>query len=467
MRPIIYKLNMRICILALLVLVSISVSAQQIRTSYFMDKSTVRTALNPAFRPERGYVSIPILGSMNVSYGSNGIAVSDMLYPKNGELVTFLDQSVSADQFLKKLKKNNQINTEFSTSILAAGWYSGKGFWTVDLGLKALTSARVPKTLFELMKKGSGAEGTVYDISDMNMYLDSYVEAAVGYSRPINEKLTVGGKLKFLTGAANMDVRFDKMHVEMNQDQWKITSTGKINASLKGLIPEFEKDNKDEDYMSGFDYDTPGVAGFGAGIDLGASYQLLDNLALSASLLDLGFISWGASSAMNGTADGVFDFDGFKLPIGETGSNGSMSDQFSDLTDDISDLFHFQQTESKGRSTALRSTLNIGAEYSILENTLGFGLLSSTRFYRPRAYTELTASANYRPVSWFSASVSYSFVHSDFKTFGFALNFSPSWINFFIGSDYMLTKITPQILPVNANATNVHFGLSIPLGRQK
>lgn len=463
MKRTLYNYRKSMLAVALFAGISVSLSAQQMRTAYFMDKSTVRTALNPAFRPARGYVSIPVIGSLNVSYGSNGVAVSDLLYPKNGNLVTFLDASVGTDEFLKKLKKNNQINTEFSTSILSAGWYAGQGFWTVDLGLKGIVNARVPKTLFEFMKKGSGPEGTTYDISDLNMYADSYMEAAVGYSRPINEKLTVGGKFKLLMGAANMEASFDKMHVQMNDNQWKITSTGILNASVKGLTPEFEKDNKNEEYINSFDYDSPGLAGFGAAIDFGATYQLLDNLTLSAAVLDLGFISWGAGSTTSGVANGDFFFDGFNLAIGENDGVPPMSDQFETLTDDINDLFHFKQVKSKGRTTMVRSTINIGGEYSILDNQLGFGLLSSTRCYRPKAYTELTASANYRPVNWFAASLSYSFIHSDFKTFGLALNFSPSWINFFIGTDYMLTKVTPQMLPINATAMNVYFGLSVPL----
>lgn len=466
MNYLLYKSRKAIFVAGLLIVISAFSSAQQLRTSYFMDKSTVRTALNPAFRPERGYVSIPVLGALNVSYVSNGISLSDVLYPKNGKLVTFMDQSVSADAFLKKLKTNNQINTDFATSILSAGWYHGNGFWTVDLNIKGVASARLPKTLFEFMKKGSGAEGTVYDISNINMYADSYVEAAVGYSRPVNDKLTVGGKLKFLAGAANMDAHFDYIHVEMNEDVWKINSIGRMNASVKGLTPEFEVDNKDKEYINSFDFDSPGIAGFGSAIDLGASYQLLDNLTLSASVLDLGFISWGASSTTAGIADGNgegFTFPGFTLPIGDNNSGNSMSDQFSEMTDNLTDLFHFRQQESKGRTTMLRSTINFGAEYSLFDNRLGFGLLSSTRFYTPRAFTELTASANYRPVDWFAASLSYSFIHSDFKTFGFALNFSPSWINFFIGTDYMLTKVTPQFVPVDAHTANVFFGLSIPL----
>ena len=130
---------------------------------------------------------------------------------------------------------------------------------------------------------------------------------------------------------------------------------------------------------------------------------------------------------------------------------------------DFENLLHFKTSESKKSTTRLRTTINIGAEYRLLENKLGIGLLSSTRFYTPKAYTELTLSGSYRPVKWFEAALSYSFIHSNFKTYGIALNFSPSWINFFVGSDYMLTKITPQMLPVSGTATNLYMGVSVPL----
>lgn len=442
------------------------VVAQQMKTSYFMDKSIVRSNLNPAFRPERGYVSIPGLGSIGAAFGSNGIAVDDLLYPKGNKLVTFLDNSVETNGFLKKLKKNNQLNTDFSVSILSAGWYAGKGFWTADISAKGLASVRIPKTMFEFMKKGTGQNGEVYNIKDIDAYADSYVEAAVGYSRPWNDRLTVGGKFKLLFGIANMDASIDNLRAEMYDNYWKITSSGKMNVTMKGLTPEMELDNKNKEYINSFDFDTPGIGGVGAAIDLGASYKLLNNLTLSAALLDLGFIRWNASGTTTAQANGEFNFDGFDLAIGDNDENiPSMGDQFDDLTDDINDLFHFRQQESKGRSTMLRATLNLGAEYAILDNKLGFGLLSSTRFYRPKAYTELTASANYRPLNWVSASLSYSFIHSGFKTFGWALNFSPSWIHFFIGSDYMITKITPQCVPVSASAMNAYVGISIPLAR--
>ena len=113
----------------------------------------------------------------------------------------------------------------------------------------------------------------------------------------------------------------------------------------------------------------------------------------------------------------------------------------------------------------VRSTLNIGAEYAILDNKISFGLLSSTRFSPIRVYSELTASANFRPLYWLNATLSYSAVHG-YNTLGWALNLAPSWINFFIGTDYMFTKVTPQFVPVKQKAVNVYFGLGVPLKRK-
>lgn len=463
---IIYNMYKRgLCALCLLVTVGMSVSAQQIRTSYFMESSTMRTSLNPAFQPERGYVSIPVLGTVGAALGTNGVSLDNFIYPTDGRTVTFLDQSVNAQEFLGGLKDQNQINVDFATKILSGGWYAGKGFWSVDVSIKGLTNLRAPKSLFEFMKLGNGSQQT-YDIQNIRAYAEAYLETGVGYSRPITDKLTVGGKLKMLWGVGSANLNISNLHAEMNSDSWKITSQGTFEANVKGLTPELEVDNQNSEYISSFEYDSPGLSGFGLGVDLGATYQLTENITLSAAVLDLGFVSWSKSGSVIGKLDGKpFDFDGFDLQIGDNSNSDvpSMGDQFDAIKDDFADLLHFRQEAGASRATSLRTTINIGGEYRLLENKLGVGLLSTTRFYTPKAYTELTLSGNYRPVKWFEVALSYSFIHSNFKTYGIALNFSPSWINFFIGSDYMITKINPQMLPISGNAMNMYMGLSIPL----
>lgn len=440
-----------------------NMDAQQIRTSYFMKQSTMQINLNPSFRPETGYISVPVLGSIGAAYGSNGVSISDLLYPKDGKLVTFLDPSVEAGSFLDKLKESNQLNADFYTNILSTGWYVGSGFWTVDLALKTSVNTALPKSIFEFLKLGSGPNGTTYDISNIDIHANAYVELATGYSRPINDLLTVGGKVKFLFGGANMSAKFNQLNAELYDDQWKITSDGEMEMSMKGLYPEFKTDNLGGEYINSFNLKSPGLGGFGTAIDLGANYQPLENLTLSAAILDLGFIHWNGKNTVRGVANGSFIYDGFDLDMNDDGSVPPMDEQIDNLTDDLTNIFHFKQAKSNSRTTMLRSTINIGGEYSILDNQLGFGLLSSTQFYQPKAYTELTASANYHPLHWLTASVSYSFIHSDFKTLGMALNFTPSWINFFIGTDYIFTKVTPQFMPINVRAVNAYLGLSIPL----
>ncbi len=443
----------------------LTLPAQPIRTAYFMDKTIERTALNPAFQPERGYFSVPFIGSFGASATSNQLTVNNLFYPRQGGgLVTFLDQSVSPATFLNNLRNNNQVNADFHLDLIKGGWYSGKAFWSYGLGLRATMSLGVPKSMFEFIKLGTGAEGSIYDISDLSGKLNSYLEVSVGYSRPIGERWTVGGKLKLLPGIASAGVQFDHLHAELTPDKWRITSRGQLYTSMKGLTLNEETDDEGRRYVNDAEFGTPGMGGFGAAIDLGASFKLLDNLTLSASVIDLGFISWSKKATQYSEADGTFNFEGFNLPIGDQDGT-TVSDQLSELTSDIENLFHFKKQENVSRTTMLAATLLFGAEYAILDNRISFGLLSTTRFYSPKAYTELTASANFRPVSWFATSLSYSMLHG-YNTFGFALNFSPKGFNFFLGTDYMVTRITPQGVPIHNKGFNVCMGMSIQVGRK-
>ena len=73
-----------------------------------MEGSTFRSQFNPAFAPLRGYVNIPAIGGVNINVGGN-IAVDNILFSRDGKLVTLLDSSVSAADALSGLKQNNLL----------------------------------------------------------------------------------------------------------------------------------------------------------------------------------------------------------------------------------------------------------------------------------------------------------------------------------------------------------------------
>ena len=97
-------------------------AAAQNPTAYFMEGSTFRSQFNPAFAPLRGYVNIPAIGGVNINVGGN-IAVDNILFSRDGKLVTLLDSSVSAADALSGLKQNNLLGMDFRMNVIGFLFY--------------------------------------------------------------------------------------------------------------------------------------------------------------------------------------------------------------------------------------------------------------------------------------------------------------------------------------------------------
>lgn len=446
------------CIVILLTIIGISEGLTQgVRTSYFMDNVPARLKMNPALQPARGYFNIPAIGAFGLSASSNKLSVQDFI-----DIIENENDFLNSDKFINRLDTKNTMNIDLTTDVISFGFYSGKGFWTVNLGARAIISASIPKTMFEFARYAninpeSQGLNLNYDIKNMELHADIFTEIGLGYSRPVTHNLTLGGRAKLLVGIGNLDAQIDQIQANINTDDissyqsWKVKTKGRLETSMKGL--EFSHD-PDAGYIDDIDFDSPGISGYGFGIDLGASYKLFNCINISAAILDLGFIKWTKSSTTIATTNSEHSYGDF---INFDPEHPEETYEAGDVFD--FDLIQFQTEEkTKSRRTSLHSTLNLGAEYMILNNKLGFGILSSTQFTQPESYSELTISANYRPRNWFGATLSYSFLHSEFKTLGIGVKMGP----IFIGSDYLMTKA-----PKEANRLNAYLGVSLPLGKKR
>jgi hypothetical protein len=126
--------------------------------------------------------------------------------------------------------------------------------------------------------------------------------------------------------------------------------------------------------------------------------------------------------------------------------------------------------------TMLNISLNAGIEYNILNNHIAFGLLSHTKFCNTMAYSELTASLNFRPTNWLSATVSHTFLNSNrLGVFAAATNIHPAGFNLFLGLDYIDTNLAvgPKVgggniyLPRYQKSFNVYAGVGFNFGRPR
>lgn len=448
-------------------IVSTLAHAQFLRTSYFMDGTHYRQQLNPALMPVRGYLNIPAIGSLNASVNSSSLGYQDVL--------DIIDNSEDGDyfmsnDFMNRLKASNDLNVNLSTDILSAGWYKGKNFWSINIGLRNDIGASIPKSMFQFMRNMDGLDGNDWNrlsninerTGDLAMSINSYTEIGVGLARSINSRLTVGAKVKTLLGIGNVEMKINNISVNSNisgldsnnPNRWNGSASIDVDATIESSskLIELEKDYENQ-YVDNIDFGSFGFAGFGAAIDLGASYKLLDNLTLSASILDLGFIKW---------SEGNTNFAQAKTTHNYNLANESDRYEFADLVSSGEvlnfDMLQMKTDESKkkARSSSLTSTLVLGAEYGLLNNKLAVGALYTGRFAEPETISELTFSANFRPKHYFNLAASYSVLQGAGKTFGLAAKIGP----LFVGTDYMF-------FGEDTKNINAFIGFSIPLNKKK
>lgn len=416
-----------------------AMQAQYLRSSYFMEGSSTRMQLNPASQPKRGYVNLPVIGSLTAEVSSNSLGIQDVIdiFDSDGE---FYNNA----KFYNRLKGMNELNISLNTDVISFGFYKGKSFWSFNVGARVDVDATIPKTMFEYLRavdvENFNWEGQqAFNIQNEKLRLNSYIEVGAGYSRAINERLTIGGKAKLLLGAGNINLKINQLYISAKEagidSELQLKADAYLEASAKGL--DLEEENG---YITDLGYNNFGISGYGAGFDLGASYQVMKNLTFSAAILDLGFISWGKSSTQ----------------IAESNKNTIINkDNYGDSSEVLDfELYGLQKKENKSRTTSLSPTMVLGGEYGLLDNKLGLGLLSTTRFGQLKTYSELTLSANYRPNTLINASLSYSMIQGG-ETFGIAFKVGP----LMLGTDYMY-------FGNNSKHVNAFIGLSIPLGKK-
>ncbi len=432
--------------LLVLTLLALTAAAQN-TTTYFMKGATTRSDFNPALAPTRGYFNLPAVGSLQVG-GSSPVSLDHLLYSRGNGLVTLLDVSVPSQEALRDLSTHNLFDGDLRAQLLGFGAFTrnGKNFWSFGLNLRSEAEADLPYSFFEFFKTGKDAK-----IRNLRADADAWAEAAFSYSFPVNKKLYVGARVKFLAGVARARADIEQMDVTLQADRWEIRTQGILE--LSGATAEVDGNGNfraDDIEMNDFR-----LAGMGASIDLGATYDILPDLQVSLGVTDLGFIAWNKKSATYGESVKQFAYEGVEVVDGV-----ATAPEFD------MDFFEFQNRPGKGTTRMLRSTVNAGVEYDLWQKRVGLGLLYSARFNSIRVRHSLTGSVNFYPIHWANVTASYLYAGSRGSSVGLALNLSPGFINLMLATDLVTAKVTPQMVPVNRKTLNFTFGLGVPIGRR-
>lgn len=449
-------------------------AAQFLRTTYFMEGTQYRMQLNPALVPDRGFVNLPFIGMINAGVRSNALNATDMAdLLRNGDN----DDYYATDKFYGKLKDENKASMNISTDLVHAGWWHGESFFSFNVGFKVDGNVYVPRELFTFLRDLKGMNSNDYshyyrDLSNEELNINAFTEVGFGYTRIINNRVSIGGRVKALLGQGNLKLRVKDAAVKTNlvgldpDYNWSTgdptevlnaTGTASIQATadLESSFEGLELVTNDEGYIekAKFKMGNMGVAGVGASLDFGVAVKASDRLTLSAAITDLGFIRWSKGSTTVAHANTeALQYD--------SENPGDLS-RFSGIVNSGESVnLHFlrlmpEEQTTSARKTNLASTVALGCEYMVVPDKLRLGALYTNRFTAPDNENELTISVNVHPSSLLDFSVSFSPILSGGGSFGLAMKLGPV----FVGTDYLY-------LGRNSKCCNALLGLSIPLGKR-
>lgn len=446
-----------------MMLLPLMMCGQSLRGSYFFDSSIQRVKLNPAFAPKTNFINVPLIGDLSVNVNSN-IGVSNFLFPKGGELYTYLNTNVSTAEFKALLPANPSMKFGLDVDLLGAGFYiSEDEYLTIDIGVKVDARMDVPQDLFVFLK--DGAAQSTYNFKNFHITQNGYTQLSVGYRRDMDDLvpgLSIGAKIKLLEGIDRIDMKINDAQLTMGQDKWILANDAEGVIYGKGL--KYTEASGDKNLPSiQLNPSSLGIAGWGFAVDLGAEYKLdldtpvLDGINFSASVTDLGTIFYSGKNAIKLQSKASASFEGFK----DINAQFDLNESVNKLVADFMALANFEEVPgAAGGGAALTPKAFIGVEAPMLENLMSVGLLYSYMY----GVSDITASYNLKVKDRFNVGVNYSFLNTA-KTIGFLLEFVPrNGVSIYFGTDYLNFSYIPQGLPVDKVIMNAKFGLHATFG---
>lgn len=467
-----FEIPRLIALIAVMAVLALHGHAQLLHTSYFMEGTQYRLSLNPALAPTRGFVHVPAAGAMGASLYSDGIALNDMIdIVKNSDHADYF----ADDRFMGRLKDTNHAAATAGTDILAAGWWHGNSFMSINLSFRVNADLRAPKALFSFMRDMHGMNTIDYSdftrsIGGEKLELTAYTEIGFGYMRPLSANLDAGFKVKGLLGHGNMRLTVHdavvttRLHGLSPDYDWTYgdptevlvadgTASIDVQADWVSSFEGLELQSNGKDYIDEIKFKAAnmGVAGYGAAVDLGFSWRPTRRLTVSASLVDLGLIRWTKGCtrvAHANTADLHFDSN-------SSNNLAGFSDIIATTTPINTDILRLtlDDNAAKARTTHLASTVTCGVDYALQDGKVNVGALYTHHHSAVRAQDEVTLSLGYRPHRHVELAVSCSPLMCGGKAAGVAVKAGPV----FLGTDYIY-------MGRGTKTCNAMAGISIPLG---
>ena len=449
-------------ILFFILAITSSINAQQ-QLLFSFGEIPQNLMLNPGAETNfKSHYGIPVFSNLSFRAGFTGFTLADLF------LNDSRDFNLKFEEVLNKIDSDDYININMVVEVLSAGLriddktYVSFGFYE-ELDLITY----FPKDITELVYYGNEPFlNRPFSISELVMKADMLGVLHAGMSRKVDEKLTIGGRLKIYSSSLN---------IETNNNSGTITATTNntniIRQTLDNLDAEIRTSgiidsNGDANEFSNDVFSNTLLGGnLGLGFDVGLTYHFSPQLEFTGSIIDVGFIKY-SKNTRNFTAKGNYILDGINFEY----NSDDPSDYWEQLEEDFNANVPTGETENTYTSWRPMK-INAALKYSFGEkrskfcytkthkqyyyNSIGFQIHTIMRPLKP----QLSFTSFYEKS--FSKKIHTKFTHTinDYSAaiFGVATSLRVGKLNIF----GVLDNILAVTDVASANNISLNFGFNI------
>ncbi len=424
---------------------------------------------NVARQPDcKLYIGIPGISSAFVSAHHSGFTFKDVIVPDPIHTDSFM---IDLDGIEAAMSEKNYLNTTAEFDILSFGFRLPNSYYfSFGISNKTNMNFQYPRSIVEIRNGNYREDGTPLDFT-FGYDVTNYMETSFGLSKEFFNNMSVGMRVKLLSGMANVDARNIgvQWYTDLDYYDYTFKTDMLIRAATIESFPSVSNlsitsDSALTDYLdrminvvdssmteraNALSESRIGDAGlgqillgrnFGLGFDFGYEYQINKYFNVSASINDIGFIKWKANT-LQAQQNGEFKFTG--LDAAEYISNyyeaenadvSLLSEALTDLTDSLTSYSATAIFSNDAYKTRLTSKLYAGATFSPVK-WFDLGLLYRGTLYNKSLFSATTLSANTHFMRGWGFSMSYTIMDGLYNNIGAGLvtKFGP--LQFYIMSD--------------------------------
>ena len=406
---------------------------------------------NPAmvhFLPQRITLGLPGVANdlrlQNLQYG-------ELFVEENGRRI------LDFTELARVAEEQNTVQDIYGIETLGLAVQTGRLGLSAYHRLRAQGEAEYGRELVDLVAGGNAPFiGQTVELAPRGQVI-SFQEVGLGVSYALNDKIAIGGRLKYLAGTSNIEVvNGGSLRLRTGEENYALTLEQELTVHTSNALVYESLDSVSFDYnpsrLAPGDLATGNT---GVAVDLGVAVNL-DRLRLNASVVDLGArIDW-KEDVTSLRFTGTDAFTGLDLLENLLRDTVSLETAVDSLL-----LTYELERSSAGYTSGIGASVYLGGEYDLTERfTAGAMLVLEDRLDELRPAVALVG--RYGITEWLQLGLNVNY-RADIRTnVGLHLYATPGRLRILASSDKLVTLLSTG----NTSLAAVRLGFALALGQQ-